>query len=407
MIVKPSFWFVLFFHITIQWASCVHFEYIYQSLKEPYIYYILTNLIPLSILIISRITFRGSAKRVWERLQSAITNSEFDNKYNKQLLRITLGLSLIIILIYFQYVPLTETGLFVSFTQTDLFLISMARENSSKLLEQQWLKYLEVFFEKFLAPLSASLLMISTLIYIKEKKRILALTLITILIILVVAAALPGARINGVLVILSATITLLIFNKGKVKILKLFILCLVILLPAILIEISKNLDDQGLELLRIGFEEIFIRRIFFVPIEVSVFWLQYVEQHGFWGIGGLQKLASLIGVEPIHVPNLLAYHFWNFESENSAYLSTGFIFSHYCYFGIFAVPFMVLGVLLLDVWVIFYRILRRYLIPPAIVSLNMACISLTESDFFTIFITYGFLTGLIFILFINFFQKKL
>lgn len=409
MVVKPSTWFVFFFHITIQWASFFHFEYVYMSLKEPYIYYTLSNIVPLSILIISRKVFRSIAKKTWIKLQDAIVNYEADNNQNKRLMKITLSLSLMIILIYFQYVPFKETGLYISFTETDLLLISLARENSSKLLEQQWLKYLEVFFEKFLAPLSASLLILTILKNLVNKNRIWVLINISILILLVIAAALPGARINGVLVILSSTITLLFMNRGRIKLLKLIYLFLIILLPAILIEISKNKETgiQGFELLKLGFEEIFIRRIFFVPTEVSVFWLQHVEKYGFWGIGGLEKIASLVGVEPIHVPNLLANYFWSLDPNNSAYLSTGFIISHYCYFGLSVVPFMVLGVLLLDTWVIFYKILKRYLILPAIVSLNMACISLTESDYLTIFVTYGFLTGLIFILFINFYSNKI
>jgi hypothetical protein len=401
LIVKPSIWFVGFYHLTIQWASSIYSDFSYKELAEPYIFYTLTQLIPLSIVLISRFTFRHSAFIVWKRIESRPSNHALDEKYYKRLLKITLSISAFVLMIYFQYVPFTETGLYVSFTETNLALVSLARENSSKLITQQWLKYCEVFFEKFLAPFSSSILTILIIFKIKEKRRLYALPLGLLILVLMITAAMPAARINGALVLLAAMITFILSQNKKIKLFKIVLLATGVLLPAIIIEMNKYTNIQGSELFFIAAEEVFIRRIFYVPIEAGVQWIQYIEKFGFWGIAGFEKIALLAGVAPLHVPNILGNYYWSIDYYTTGYLNVGFTFSYYCYFGKFAIPLMVIGVLLLDTWVIFYKSLKRYLLLPAIVSLNMACIALTESDFFTIFITYGFATGLIFLLWMN------
>jgi hypothetical protein len=47
LIVKPSFWFLLFFHVQIQWSSTIYSMEIFQKLEQPYLFFLLTQILPL------------------------------------------------------------------------------------------------------------------------------------------------------------------------------------------------------------------------------------------------------------------------------------------------------------------------------------------------------------------------
>ena len=393
LIIKPSIWFLFFYHVFIQWSASFYYEEIYERLNQPYKFFILTQIIPFIVTILTRYTFRTHAFKVWKRINLVSVNIQF---IQKGIRTYSLGFTFIcfsIIGIYLIFVPLTSTGLYVGLTSDNPLLMSIAREKSMKLLPITWLKYLFALLEKFLAPVTVSLLTILGYQYNKEKKRLIAVSLVLMIFTIVLGVMLPGPRLNGVLVLLCSLITLFFINIKSVNILKYVVLSILILIPAVIIQMQKYTDvEQGL--FWVAFEEVFLRRALYVPMEAGIYWLDYVEDHGFWGPAGIPKLAAVLGIESIHVPNFLMQY--NFNSiESTGYLTASYMFSYYCYFGPYIYPFLVFSVLALDFWVIGYRFINSNLLMSSVIAINLITLVLTSTDYITLFISYGFLTGLL------------
>ena len=405
LLAKPSIWFVCFFHAIIQWAATIYHEEIFLRLEKPYFFFLLTQIFPLVIILCSRFFLRTTAKKVWEK---ALRKPENPKKRGRKLLKlcfIYLFLMLCIIFIYLQYVPLTQTGLYVSFTSADPLIAIMAREFSAKLLQQQWLKYLYEFFSKFLAGTIVSTLVL----YLSLRKNKLTITTRLIIIItifvVVICAILPGARGPGVRILFVGLATYSIYNIKTLKIFRILISGILILFPAVFIQMVKY-NKLGVNEFWFAFEEILLRRMLFVPMDVGIYWLSYVENHGYWGIIGIPKLASIFGLEQLNIANFLMNHYFPSTSTTSGFMTASFVFTYFSYFGLIAIPIIILCVLFLDTWVIFYQMLKNHLLLPTMITLNASSLTLLSSDYLTIFLTYGFFTGLVFISLVNQFYVK-
>lgn len=399
LLVKPSIWFLGFFHVFIQWAAAIYHEDVWLRLDMPYRFFILTQVVPLTTLILTRFTFRTNCWNVWKRfnrISLGIRTLEISvGKYSVFALLMCFG----IIGIYLTFVPLSTTGLYVGLTSDNPLLMSIAREKSMKLLPIGWLKYLFAFLEKFLAPITASLLTLSIFQFRKIGMNFRGFLAFVLIVILVLGVMLPGPRLNGVLVLLCCLLTLFFLNIGRVNILKYAGLAVLILIPAVLLQMQKYTDvEQGLIL--VAFEEVLLRRALYVPMEAGIYWLDYVENFGFWGPAGIPKLGMILGLEPINVPNFLMNYYFDF-SEKTGYFVASFIFSYYCFFGPWIIPFLVVGILILDFWVIGYRFIKTEFLISGVVAINLIVFVLTSTDYITLFITYGFLPGLVLLMILS------
>lgn len=405
LMVKPTFWFTAFFHLIIQWASAIYHKDIFERLDEPYNFFLLTQILPFFLLLVIRWTFRASALKLWDKVQVTVKQKEYLEKKFQLLVIPFFGICITILGIYLMYVPLTQTGLYKNFSNVDPLEAIIARENSMKLLSQQWLKYLFVFFDKFLGGVTASMLTLLILFKASKKKYLTILIYILMICIIVIGAMLPGARVSGALIFFLCFATVAFYNIKKIKIFKYLLLSMLIIMPAVVTQMFKY-NKIGPEEFWFAFEEILIRRALFIPMEVGIYWLDYVEDYGYWGIAGIPKIAAIVGVESVNVPNYLANHYWGGNLVTSGFMNGSFVFGYFSYFGYWSFPILLAAILILDFWVIAYRMVSKPLLIPTIVTLNGACINLISSDYLTLYLTYGFFTGIIFMLGLSNFYKK-
>jgi hypothetical protein len=390
LLVRPSTWFLIFFNVQIQWSTVVNASYIYENLHSTRAILLLTQVFPLITLLVVTRLFVPATIKTWEKVVDS-SRRDYTNSYTT-LLIIFVPLCLAIIFVYLIYVPFTKTGLYYSVIGSDALAASFARENSLKLLPNEWLKYAYQFYSRFLAVFVASILTIIVInLFRKRKTFFIPLLLLSVFIILI-GASLPGARVTGAMIIL---LTFFLQNRLRIKGVWLVLGVFAVLIPSVFIQLLKYDAGFGFWQIFEGFN-VLLERVMFVPLKSGIQWLSYTDLHGFWGVQGIPKLAVLLGKEPVNVPNFLM-NYYTTSVIDSGFLTTSFVFSYYCFFGLLVIPVYVLLIVFIDFWVFLYARLATPLVVPAIVSLNAASINLIGSDYLTMFLTYGFLTGAIFI----------
>lgn len=395
LLVKPSIWFLIFFHLIVQWASVFYSETVYTNLEEPYSFYILCHIIPFGIFFFSRLTLRRKSKILYDRL---VRTNLHQNQYRKTYTYfcfILLPIMLFSILVYLAYVPLSSTGLYHLATDSSPYEAALARENSAKLLPYTWLKYLYTFNSKFVVPYFACFLSLVISFLYREKKYFKILFCLSLLGIFTLGAMLPGARLTAVYIFFTFISCFIFKSINNLRIFKFFILCVLITLPAVFIHMSVY-NDLSFENFFISLEEIILRRIFYVPMIVGVKWIAYVEQFGFWGATGIMKIASLLGEKPVNIANVMMNYYFSYKID-SGFMTASFVFTYYCYFGPLSFIIILLCILFLDLWLYLFNRIDHSILLPSVVAINSATTHLISSEYLTIFISYGFLSGIIFI----------
>jgi hypothetical protein len=392
LLIKPSIWFLMFFNIQIQWAAVYNFHFITLKIQDQSIFFILTQVFPLIAVGLCLKSFNKSSSIIWNRLLQ-INNHNYINKL--VIVRLII-ISLIIILIYLLFVPFSKTGLYNNFKAGGNPLdATIARENSLKLLTSTWLKYLFVFYQQSIALFTTSLLFIHMFFQFKEHMYLNVLKYTALVIFIMLGAMLPGERISGVLILLSIFITYLFIEKGKLNVIRITLILVIVLTPALLIQIKKYNLSINTGTIATVFQTVLLDRILSVPLKTGVTWIFHVEHHGYWGILGIPKLAEISGYSEINIPNLMMKEYFDVGTIDTGYLNTSFVFAYFSYFKWFAIPFLFMFVYILDYVVLFYKTLKPNLLLPAIVTINLSCLSLISSDYTTLFLSHGFLTTVV------------
>jgi hypothetical protein len=393
LLVRPSIWFLVFFNVQIQWSTVVNANYIYENLHSTRAILLLTQVFPLVTLLVVMRLFVPATIKTWEKVVDS-SRRDYTKSYTT-LLVIFVPVCLAILFVYLIYVPFTKTGLYFIVVGSDALAASFARENSLKLLPNEWLKYAYQFYSRFLAVFVASILTIIAInLFRKRKTFFIPLLLLSVFIILI-GASLPGARGTGAKIILSLFLTFFLQNRLRIKGVWLVLGFFAVLMPSVFIQLLKYDAGFGFWQIFEGFN-VLLERVMFVPLKSGIQWLSYTDLYGFWGVQGIPKLAVFLGKEPVNVPNFLM-NYYTTSVIDSGFLTTSFVFSYYCFFGLLVIPVYVFLIIFIDFWVFLYARLATPLVVPAIVSLNAASINLIGSDYLTMFLTYGFLTGAIFI----------
>ena len=399
IMVKPSVWFAILYFFQIQTSATFLKSYIEGELNEPWIFFILTHFIPFVILIISFFTFPITTKKIWKKIKLLSVLNE--TLIYRKLLNISLAFVFLVLVFYLISVPFTSTGFYHAFiARSSPLTVAIARENSLKLLPSQALKYAFPFFQNILGIVSAICITLLGTIYLRNKNYKKIIPFVVLLMVLLVGVMLPGARIPGVYILFSIGGTMFFLRRGRVSLWKGTLGLLIVLLPAMLVEMAKfglSIQDLG-----IVFNTIVVERVMSVPTEAGLTWVHFVENHGYWGVGGIPKIAALFGVKGLNVGNILMNKYISSGVILTGNLSVSYVFAYYSYFGYMSVPFLILGPILLDFYLYLYNSVNKFLLIPIIISLNMAAMNLAASEFFTIFLTYGFTTGAIFFLIIHF-----
>lgn len=394
LLVKPSFWFLVFFNFQIQWSSTIYSSEIFERLDEPYIFYLLTQILPLGFSFLVQKTFLNSAKNIYIRLLK--TNKIIKVKEYDFELKVMFCLSVIIVGIFLLNTPFTKTGLYQTFSGSDALESTLAREESLK-NAPGLVRYTYVFFNKVLAVLSV--VIISRGAYQNFKARMWTKVFGKVLLIfaLAVFSSLSGARSHGVYVLLSAIVTILFLVDFDVPFLTIICTVLGLLFVPVVLQINKFQGNLDLDTILITYEEILLRRSFKIPMETGLNWLKYVEDNGFWGINGISFLKSFSGDNYINVSNFMMNQSSDRLSVDTGLMNTSFIFSYFSYMGYFAFMLYPLLFLLLDTALVYVSKLHYKLTLPAVVLICLCSINLVNTEYHTIFLSYGYLTGVVFL----------
>lgn len=398
LIVKPSFWFLLFFHVQIQWSSTIYSMEIFQKLEQPYLFFFLTQILPLLFCFIVQKTYVKTAKNIYSRLFQ--TNKIIPEKDYRFLLSFILVLSAVIVGIFLMNTPLKKTGLFQIFSGGDALDSTIAREDSLK-NAPGIVRYTYVFFNKVLAIIAVVILTRGLYRNYKNKQWKGFVLKLTLILFLAIMSSLSGARSHGIYVLLSSIITILFIVNFEVPVLTIAISILVLLFVPVALQINKFHGNFSLENILFTYNEILLRRSIKIPMETGLTWLDYVQRHGIWGINGVSFLKPFTGNNYINVANYMMNQSSDRLSVDSGLMNTSFIFSYYSYMGYFAIVLYPFLFILLDIVLKVTRKLNIRLLLPATVLLCLCCINLVNTEYHTILLSYGYLTGLTFLYIMN------
>ncbi len=403
LLVKPSVWCLVFVHLQIQWPAMFFAVDAYERLFHPYDFYFLSQVLPLFIVLVTRFTFNRSSRQIYDALQG------FDFVENemfwKRMVIICVLISTPILLFYFLNVPWRKTGLYQSFAGGDVYLAVVAREESLK-LASTGVRYSYVFFNKTLAVIVAMYCVYKVKVLFGYRRFTAAVPVLIILLGVVFLSSLSGARSHGVYVLLGSFMPVIMTTKFKLKPAKWVLSILVVLLIPVVLQLRKFNMGLSLDNILIGYETIVMHRTFSVPVITGVNWIEYVQRHGFWGFKGVSFLQSFTSETPVVVSNYLMNYFNENVSVESGLMNTSVFFSYYSYFGYISYILVPVLILLLD-WVLKIVVnLKLVLKLVAVCLCAVCCINLVNTEYHTIFLSYGYATGLLFLVMLNKIMKK-
>ena len=269
---------------------------------------------------------------------------------------------------------------------------TQAREVSFKLLESSLVRYSFAFFKSVLAPILAILL---TFKLRKSMRMGSPGTLVASLLgvgLLLLGVSLYGSRGPSAFLLL-AIFYALYLQKGfpfrPIKMVK--IILIVLPIPALLSllgsrhEISPpDVTDSYVNMLD---------RVFGRNFDSHIWTVAFAQRYGFFGIGGIPKLAKLVGEEPIDVFNVVGRAYRPNNPTISA--NHSFVFGYYACFGMAAfIPCLILT-WLLDLALLLYRKLRPSLLVPCLGASAIAASKFTFTFYTTALVSGGFLLILV------------
>ncbi len=395
LLTKPSFVFLIFFHIHFQYGAALYSNTIELFLPEIKLFLAALFLYPLMWLVISILSFRQIANETYLELQSFRDRIE---NYLPLLFTTVVSLSAVLILILFWYlhhVPLKETGLYALFFDQD-FSVS-TREKGLKLLPSNSLKYIYSFAAATICPIIGILASFIIRAGLRNLKKYGFQSVISLLAIFVcfVFLSIYGARILGAMLGITIVFANYLISRRSKMVFVIPILGLGLLMVPTCFSLFYDAAhrSQGLVLNYLNMLE----RAFVRPFIDSVWYLDHYFLHGPVGLfGALPKIAPFFGEEPINLLQLVGLNYTH--SIKSVSANTPFMILYLSSLG----PWILFPLLVIPVILDSLILLVRNLPPPyktaAIAGVGIAATNLSGTFFTTILFTYGALTIPLFLL---------
>lgn len=401
LFIKPSFMFLTFFHIQIQWAATIQSAYIENFLMYPYSFFILAQIFPLLGLVVSFFVLHKKTKQVYSRIYGL---DIFSFRLKEKNLLILFLMILIIVIFYFLKVPLSHTGLYAIFL--DPLNSAFARESSLKLLDSWILRYSFSFLKSVLAPLLSILITIYFFQNLKKINILKSLISIFVFFFILIAVSIPGARMPFAMLILAVFLAFY-FKKGMPvrPVYIIFVFVLILIFP-ILMTIFREGKEFNLSLIGVYLKGGIFKRVFVVPMQTGLWHVHYAQEMGFLGVTGIQKLAMLFGVEPMNISNIIYWKYTTY-SVYSGLSNTCFAFLYYSCFGLVSIIFSFLGLWALDFSIlVFAKIKDRAILLAVIASIASSAFYFVSTSYTIALITNGFVILLIVSLILDKFSKN-
>lgn len=391
LLVKPSIWAVIFFHSFIQWPSALNSEKIYGALPRPIEGFFLFQVFTLFALLGALPTFGLVSKRIWFRLrQSKASPAQVDKRSI-----VVLGLMFVGgMIIYFFHVPLSQTGLASMIKGEDSIEVARAREASLK-TQPMYLRYLYAYISTVVAWALGIICAFKVKKYADKREWVNSFGFAMMIAMLVGGTAIYGARGPAAIVLLAILLAFSL-QKGVIhKPLKLIAgLVVILVLPAVL-TVLRSEGDLSISSIYEAFTSSILSRVFESAMLTGFYHCEYVQLNGYWGIAGIPKLASLVGVEAVNVFNILLVETYRNPDLLTGLMNTSYIFSYYSFFGLWTLPFTLVAIWSLDVGLLVCSKLRDEYLLLSITLMIISSMHLTSVDFTTTMVTFGFVPGLV------------
>ncbi len=395
LLLKPSFLVAMFFFLQVQVGSAILSDKVVNMLADPWEFYFVIHGYSVIALMSSLVLYRRACRTSFSRMAGQVIAKR---DLIPHVFYIILP-ALLIVLWYLSVVPISSTGLYVSIVEPEL--ADYAREESFTTLDAPVLKYGYYVMSVVLAPMSAImmyLLISAPLNEVRLAWRIFGVFTVLFLIILV---SLYGARGPSAMLVVSVIYAAYLQRGAPFRPVRIVLMfCLVLAGPSI-ISMFKNADhllwsEYGRAFLNI------VDRVFIRGAIPNIWYIDYIQTNGFWGVSGISKLARLFGADLVNVANLISLEYDKYSlpygTANAAYIT-----QYYSFFGIFGAVLSLLGVLALDSIVHLYRFLRPALLFPVVGALIIPFANMSFSQISTVLLS----KGLIIILLVGFVVSKL
>jgi hypothetical protein len=392
VLIKPSFWFVGFYNLQIQWASSIYAVDVYRGLRDPFAFFLLCQVFPIATITATMLFSKCLAKTIYCNIG---TLRELNDQCTGRLYFILLLLWAACVGVYITYVPLRSTGFAALFSDMTINDKIMAREYSGKLISSPIVKYLYTYNNSVLSVILIALTHSFLKRSLREKYYWSSAGYILVGSAVVLSASLSGARGDASFLLLGV-FTFYWFKGGcRLNVYKIALsIFLIITIPAA-VHLMRGNEELSVENAYVTIKSIIIDRIFCAPMRGGLYWVEYAQEHGFWGIAGIPKLAMLLGINPVNVQNIMCRTVYNDPEITTGLMNVSYTFAYYSYFGINIFPLLVVLAVSLDAIMLSYRHLSPRHILFAIAIVNNASAWLISGEYLTIFISFGFMTGII------------
>jgi len=385
LLIKPSIMAIIFFHVLCQWGSAIQAGRIELSLAKPWIFVLLSQGFPIIGLAVSLLTWRRSARALWER----IINHKRSDLSGKSKAMIVLAIFFILyIFFYLFHVPFRSTGLYkIIYSPAES---ALARDLSVKLLGNPFLRYGHTIMMAVFAPLLAVLAAQILLIQWQRRNWIRVLFYLVCLAAILLAVSISGARAYPAYIIMVILFAGLLRRGFLIKPVYLILVTLLILtFPTIL----SLLREGQVVTVKSFFDYLrgsILDRVLIIPMETGLYHVHYAQEYGFFGIQAIPKLATVMGIKSLNVPNFIV-QIYSGNPLTTTTANTAYIYAYYSYFGLVAFIPCLIGLWLLDMSLLVYRKLSDNLLIPCVACISIAANTFSNTDYTIALFSQGFL----------------
>lgn len=389
LLVKPSVWVVVWFHLVIQWAATVRAGVVETYLPEPWTFAGLVHGFPLLTFGVSAACGRRSARHVFYR-----TTHERPDDLGALWKQVgaTVAFIAVYVALYLNHLGWDRTGLYaVLFDPARAYL---AREESLKLVESPLIRYGYSVMSAAAAPLAAGSMAVLLSALARRGRLIEAVLLTPVFAAVLVAVSLTGARSLAASLLLMVLFTYFVRRGFAFRPIQVVGGLVAVLLVPTALTLLREGRIITPEIFWVYFSGSILHRVFVVPMEVVLYYVHHAQTTGFFGVSGVPKLASFLGVEPVNVPNLIGLTYVP-GAHPTINAGGGFVFTYYSYFGGWVFPLCCVAVWMLDLAVWVYRRLSANTLVTCIAAACVSTLTFTAADFTTVLVTHGFLPVLV------------
>jgi hypothetical protein len=385
LFLKPSIIVVTAHHIMIQWAATIESPFIEAYLRSPLEFGLLVHGFPLIGLAVS-LTFGGQLTRtILRRLAEPFAISQSTQRR----LSLTLAGGILAVVAYYLIeVPFQSTGLYTMFV--DPAQSAQARESSLKLLNNQTLKYAFSLMTSSIAPLLSAA--IAGMVFLNLRKRQFGRVIVAsaALLAIMLAVSLTGARSFAAMILLTVSLAIWLRRGLRFGLVGVTVTVLVVSAAPIALTIFREGNILNPATFAEYFGTAFVRRIVYMPMETALWHAHYAQFNGFFGPAAIPRLAALLDVPSVDVPNLIGLTYYLLGRLDSVSANTSYVYSYYSYFGIESLVVSLVGLWLTDGALLVYARLSDALLLPCVASISVASLGFAYMDYTTVLVTNGF-----------------